>query len=141
MSLLKQISSDDLSRFEQSLERIGTEDKFYQEFYERLFAKSEEIGRIFHNRDIPAIIAKLRITLSMVAEAAQAKPGLEMYLDMLGAIHRRLDVGPHFFELWREALIETVSENDPWFNAEIRGSWERVIDKVIGCMQPESDQD
>jgi hemoglobin-like flavoprotein len=82
-----------------------------------------------------SIIAKLRVTLGMVADAAECKPGLEMYLEMLGNIHRRLDVEPRFFTLWREALLATLAEQDPEFNAEIRGSWERIIERVIDCMQ------
>ena len=31
-------------------------------------------------------------------------------------------------------MIETLSEHDAHFNDEIRGSWERVIDQVIECM-------
>ena len=134
MSELMQIPAADLQRFQQSMQRISAKDGFYERFYERLFGESKEIGVFFRNRDIPSIIAKLRVTLGMVTEAAEGKPGLTMYLEMLGGIHRRLEVEPRFFSLWRKALIETLSEHDAHFNDEIRGSWERVIDQVIECM-------
>jgi len=130
-----QITATDLQHFQQSLRRIGSDDLFYEDFYRRLSGESEEVGALFRNRDMASIIGKLRVTLGMVAEAAEGKPGLEMYLEMLGGIHRRLDVAPRFFTLWRHALIATLSEHDPEFNDEIRGTWERVIDRVIDCMQ------
>ncbi len=126
---------NDLPRFRESLARATAQPDFFDRFYARLFGESEEISAFFRNRDIPSIIAKLRVTLGMVAEVAEGKPGLEMYLEMLGRIHRRLEVEPRFFSLWREALIQTVSEHDQQFNDEIRGSWERIIDRVIECMQ------
>jgi hemoglobin-like flavoprotein len=124
----------DLRIFNESLARATAEDAFYERFYRRLFGQSEEIGALFHNRDLPSIIAKLRITLMMVAEVAEGKPGLTMYLDMLGGIHRRLNVEPHFFTLWRDSLIDTVAEYDSQFDDRVRVAWERMLDHVIGCM-------
>ena len=124
----------DLRIFNESLARATAGDAFYERFYHRLFSQSEEIGALFHNRDLASIIAKLRITLMMVAEVAEGKPGLTMYLDMLGGIHRRLNVQPHFFTLWRDALIETVAEYDAEFDDQVRLAWERMLDHVIRCM-------
>ncbi|MEN8178263.1 MAG: globin [Pseudomonadota bacterium] len=125
-----------MSRFSESLRRVTLQPDFYDRFYVRLFGASEEIGAFFGSRDVPSIISKLRVTLMMVAEAAEGKPGLTMYLEMLGGIHRRLDVAPHFLRLWRDSLVETVAESDAEFNDEIRGAWERTLDQVIKTMYP-----
>ena len=135
------IPPDELQRFQASLARVSAQDLFYERFYERLFSESDEINKFFHNRDIASIIVKLRVTLMMVTEAAEGRPGLEMYLEMLGSIHRRLQVEPRFFLHWRTALLATVARYDPQYDAQIEAAWERVIDHVIACMQqhePES---
>jgi len=129
------IADKDLHHFQQSLRRIEADEGFYEAFYGRFIGQSEAVGAIFRNRDMASIIGKLRVTLGMVAEAAEGKPGLEMYLEMLGGIHRRLQIGPRFFVLWREALLDTLFERDPAFNPTVRGAWERVIAAVIDCMQ------
>jgi hemoglobin-like flavoprotein len=134
------IPADDLQRFQASLARATAQELFYERFYARLFGESAEIGAFFRDRDIASIIAKLRVTLMMAAETAEGKPGLEMYLEMLGGIHRRLRVESRFFRLWREALIATVATYDPQFDGQIRSSWERVIDRVIRCMQQHDDE-
>ncbi len=127
---------DDVRRFSESLARVSELDDFYERFYARLFGTSEEIGKFFLSRDVSSIIAKLRVTLGMVAEAAEGKPGLTMYLEMLGGIHRRLDVDPHLFRLWRDSLIETVAESDAEFDDEVKAAWERTLDQVIDTMHP-----
>ena len=135
METESRIPAEELKRFQASLARINAQDLFYEHFYERFFSESEEIHSFFHNRDIPSIIAKLRVTLMMVAEAAEGKPGLEMYLEMLGGIHRRLQVEPRFFGHWRTALLDTVARYDPQYNDRIEAAWQRVIDHVITSMQ------
>ena len=133
--------ADDLSCFSESLARVSAQDDFYERFYTRLFGSSDEIGNFFLGRDMPSIIAKLRVTLMMVAETAEGKPGLTMYLEMLGKIHRRVSVEPRFFQLWRDALIDTVAASDSEFDDEVRGAWERTLDHVIAIMHPDTDGD
>jgi hemoglobin-like flavoprotein len=135
MQTESRIPAEQLKLFQASLARINDQDLFYEHFYERFFSESEEICGFFHNRDIASIIAKLRVTLMMVAEAAEGKPGLEMYLDMLGGIHRRLQVEPRFFRHWRTALLAMVARYDPQYDEQIDAAWQRVIDHVIACMQ------
>jgi len=114
---------------------VNAREGFYERFYERFFSRSDEIHALFQNRNIASIIAKLRVTLMMVAEAAEGRPGLEMYLEMLGDIHRRLRVEPHLFRHWRTALLATVAQYDTQYDPRIEAAWQRVIDHVIVCMQ------
>ena len=71
----------------------------------------------------------------MLTESAEGKPGLGMYLEMLGDIHRRLHVKPQHFGCWSEALIASVEVYDPQFDEEIRQAWERVIEQIIRSMR------
>jgi hemoglobin-like flavoprotein len=135
METESRIPAHELKRFQASLARVNAQEMFYDQFYERFFRESDEIEAFFQHRDIASIIAKLRVTLMMMAETAEGKPGLEMYLEMLGGIHRRLRVEPRFFQYWRKALLATVARYDPQHDAAVEAAWQRVIDHVIACMQ------
>jgi hemoglobin-like flavoprotein len=141
MEAESRIPADELQRFQASLARVTEQDLFFERFYERLFSESEQIGAFFHDRDLDSVISKLRLTLTMVAEAAAGRPGLEMYLEMLGNIHRRLQVEPRYFRQWRTALLATVVRYDPQYDARIDRAWQRVVDHVIACMQQNESTD
>ena len=122
---------NDLEVFQASLQRLQSDADFYFSFYQRFIDSSEEIGRIFVNKDIGQLQKKLQMTLEMVADAAEGKPGLSMYLEMLGKVHQRLHIEPAHFQLWKRALLETVAQRDPDFDAIVLEAWNRVIDEVI----------
>ena len=129
------ITAVELQCFQASLARVTGQARFFEQFYARLFRESDEIKDIFRGRDLTSIIAKLRMTLSMVAQAAEGRPGLEMYLEMLGNIHRRVQVEARFFRHWRTALLDTVARYDAQYDPRVEAVWRRVIDRVIACMQ------
>jgi hemoglobin-like flavoprotein len=92
---------------------------------------SPEVARFFHGKDIGRIHRKLKMTLEMLADNADGKPGLDLYLDMLGAIHARMDIRAEHLTLWRRALLATAAECDPELDAPTRRAWARVIDDLI----------
>lgn len=124
----------DRKRFRESLRRSTANDQFLDRFYDRFVGQSDEVAAFFHNRDMPQIKQKLLTTLEMLADTTEGQPGLGMYMEMLGKIHRRLNVEPRFFAGWRKALVETVAECDSEFSEETRLAWERAIDHVIERM-------
>lgn len=122
---------DNLKLFRNSLLRVSALDGFYDSFYDRFMRQSDEIASIFQHRDIDQLKGKLRSTLEMVSQTAEGKPGLVLYLEMLGRTHQRLNVTRRHFEMWKTALIDTVSAYDPDFNESIGSAWEQVINMVI----------
>ena len=127
------VCSDDpnLRLFQASLHRASHDPAFFEEFYRNFIHSSDEIAAVFRDRDIASIQRKLKMTLDMVAEDADGAPGVDMYLQMLGRIHSRLNITPEMFVLWREALIGTVAGFDPAYNNEVEQAWRQVIDRVI----------
>lgn len=125
--------------FHQSLIRATADPAFFQRFYQGFVADSPEIAAIFHDRDMERIHKKLKTTLEMVADNAADKPGLGMYLEMLGRIHERLNIHPVMFTQWRSALIQTAEDCDPEFNESIRQAWCAVIDDLMAKMQEKID--
>lgn len=124
----------DLSLFRASLARAVASADFYRRFYERFMAASPEIAKLFHDRDMRRIEAKLRMTLEMVEGNAAEQPGMGMYLELLGRIHRAIGVSGRHFALWRIAAVNTAAECDPEFDADARRAWEGVIDRIAQRM-------
>ncbi|MCG7984008.1 MAG: globin [Candidatus Thiodiazotropha lotti] len=132
------ITKTNLKRFQQSLRRISLKQGFYDTFYDHFIAQSDEIATIFHARDMDQLKGKLKETLQMVEDALMGKPGVVLYLEMLGRIHTRLKVDQRHFEMWKDALLSTIERFDDEYDAEVKMAWEEAIEMVLSLMYPES---
>ena len=92
------------------------------------------MAAIFRNKDMERIKKKLRMTLEMLCDSVEEKPGLVMYLDLLGKIHQGMRISPRHFALWRDALTATAAECDPEFGSVSRAAWDAVIEDIIAKM-------
>ncbi|MES9833955.1 MAG: globin [Candidatus Thiodiazotropha sp. LLP2] len=137
---MSSITQDNLKRFQQSLRRVSQKEGFYDSFYEHFMTQSDEIAKIFHTRDMAQLKQKLQETLQMVDDLVAGKPGVVLYLEMLGRIHTRLKVGQNHFEMWKDALISTVKSYDPEYDSQVLAAWMEAIEMVISVMYPEEDQ-
>jgi hemoglobin-like flavoprotein len=125
---------DDLTLFRLSLVRATSREDFFDSFYGRFMNQSKEIAGFFQHRDMSQLKKKLRETLQMVSESAEGRPGITLYLEMLGRIHDRLHVGREHFDMWQTALLETVAEYDEAFDERTRTAWHRIIGQMISQM-------
>jgi hemoglobin-like flavoprotein len=139
-NIMRTISKSNLTCFQQSLQRISLKPGFYDTFYDHFMAQSDEIAAIFHSRNMEQLKHKLKDTLQMVEDALAAKPGVVLYLEMLGRIHTRLKVDSRHFEMWKQALLATVEHYDDEYDAQVQVAWEEAIEKVISLMYPEAIQ-
>jgi hemoglobin-like flavoprotein len=132
------ITKPSLKCFQESLRRISQKPGFYDCFYDSFMAQSEEIAQIFNTRDMDLLKHKLQETLQMVDSAVEGKPGIVIYLEMLGRIHQRLKVDQRHFEMWQDALMHTVKHYDDEFDPQVQAAWEDAIQMVLDLMYPEA---
>ncbi|MCM8857590.1 MAG: globin [Candidatus Thiodiazotropha sp.] len=128
------IQKNHLEIFRQSLQRVTASEAFFDRFYDNFISQSEEIAAFFQNRDMLQLKKKLRETLHMLAESAEGRPGLGLYIEMLGRIHHRLNVQRRHFTMWEEALLDAVKTYDEEFSDQVLSAWLDVIDRVIDSM-------
>ncbi|MEJ2609689.1 MAG: globin [Candidatus Thiodiazotropha sp.] len=133
---MSNISQYYLLLFRQSLQRVTGRAGFYDGFYNSFMSQSEEIAEFFLNKDRQQIKHKLEESLKMLAETAESLPGTRLYMEMLGRIHRRLKVQRKHFDLWEQALLETVKVYDDQYNSQILAAWLDVIEEVVSIMYP-----
>jgi hemoglobin-like flavoprotein len=128
------MDQNNLKIFKRSLRRVTSSPAFLDSFYDNFVTQSDEISVFFKNRDIDHLKKKLLESLLMLAETAQGRPGLRLYLEMLGRIHKRLNVQRRHFSMWEEALLGAVKRHDDQFDDKILAVWLDVIDEVIETM-------
>ncbi len=128
-------SKTELRRLRASLDRVVDDPAFLTDFYDAFLAISPEIREVFRNTDMPELRHKLHATLRMLVLAAQDEPGVSDYLHFLGRTHARLHVHAELFVLWRNALVDTLAQFDPGFDARLRSSWIHLIDDAVAAMQ------
>ncbi|MEN8166641.1 MAG: globin [Pseudomonadota bacterium] len=131
---MNQDHAERIAVFQSSLQRVLLNPDFFDRFYDRFIDSSPGIAEVFKDLEMRQLKQKLRMTLEMVADIAEGKPGLGMYLEMLGKIHQRLKIEPDYFRLWQQALLATVAEKDPAFDARVEDAWRASIEEVIEQM-------
>lgn len=134
------MNQHNLAIFKQSLQRVTSTTAFLDSFYDNFINQSDEINAFFKHRDMKALKKKLLETLFMLAETAEGGPGLKLYLEMLGRIHKRLKVERRHFSMWEEALLDAVKRHDAQFDDRVLAAWLDVIDEVIEAMYARLDE-
>ena len=118
-----------------SLSRVARAPDFFDRSYGQFTGNSVDVPERYHNKDIPRINNKLKITLEMLSDNSGGEPGLGMYLELLGKVHACMHISTEHFTLWRKALIATAAECDPDFYSETQASGEGVSNELIAGMQ------
>ncbi len=107
---------------------------FFKRFYQRLFV-SPEVREKFRNVDMSKqYIALERSLLLLVEFFVDKKPGKA--LEKIAVRHTKsgLDIPPRMYDLWLEAMLETVREMDPDQNDEVLRAWKTVLSGGIKYM-------
>jgi hemoglobin-like flavoprotein len=125
------MQQSDINLFRDSLSRVTAQDGFFDSFYDHFISQSDELAAIFRHQDMAQLKGKLRSTLEMVAQTAEGQPGIDMYLEMLGRTHQRLNVERRHFDMWQAALVDTVAIFDEAYSDRIGAAWSQVISAVI----------
>ena len=124
------MDKETLARFDASLERCTAKPEFIDRFYDRFLASSPKVRQKFANTDFARQKRALRSSLNlMLLVAADEEKGPARYLGDIAARHskRDLDIGAELYDLWLDALLETVKECDPQISPEVERAWERVM--------------
>jgi len=124
-----------LAKFHRSLDRATAEPDFLDRFYRSFMAISPKIQRIFAGTDMARLKRKLKSSLHVMTLAVDESPGADDYLRFLGKTHRRFELDPAHFDLWKGSLLKTAAECDPDFDDEIQAIWAEVIGNGIEVMR------
>lgn len=129
-------SERDLELVRASLSRCGGLGPILPIFYQRLFDSSVTVKRKFEKTDMRTQVELLKHGLTAAILHAEGNAMARSVVQRLKQSHSqaRLDIEPHLYEYWLNALLTAVREVDPGWNTTVEHSWRRVLRPCIAEM-------
>jgi hemoglobin-like flavoprotein len=116
-----------------SYHRARESGQLFETFYRVFLSKSPEIPGMFARTDFPHQKLMLRQSILELLVFAQTGAGRDE-IARLRDRHRELKVTPIQYELWLDALCESLAKHDPQFNAALAVMWRDAMRKGIEIM-------
>lgn len=120
-----------------SYERCCAVPDFFSCFYRNLFAAAPEVQPLFEHTDFERQHLLLKHALGLLlAFPARPEEGPTL-LSRVADRHSRRDLGirPELYPPFVDALIQTIAQHDPAFDAEIGGAWRAAVAPGLAFMQ------
>lgn len=119
----------------QSYGRCCASSGFFDSFYQYFLASSPEIRDKFAHTNMPAQKLLLRQGILNLVMHARGMPDTK--LRALGCSHARgaLDIRPELYDLWLQALLQSIGEHDGQCDAATRQAWHEVLNKGISVIK------
>jgi len=109
---------------------------FFRSFYKRFFAKSPKIPELFKATDMDKQIQVMQKSFFQLVSLSVTRQANQHLLDIArGHSKTGLNINPEYYELWLDALIETVAEKDNEFSPEVGLSWRIALTPGVLIMQ------
>ena len=116
-----------------SYHRARRTGQLFDTFYELFLAKSPEIPPMFARTDFPHQKLMLRESILEMLVFAQTGSGRDE-IKRLAERHRQLNVTRAHYELWLDALCESLAKHDCEFNSDLERMWRDSMQKGIELM-------
>ncbi len=126
-----------MATFHDSFDRCKANPAFFQIFYENFLSMSDEIRAMFSGTDMERLQRKLRDSFYLVMMASSGLEVARQRFLKLGILHKSRGAQADQVHLWLSALIETVSQIDPLFSAEVEESWRAIMSTGVEIMKSE----
>lgn len=109
---------------------------FFNCFYKKFTAASPEVNEKFASTDFTRQVKMLRRSMFHMVALYETRSE-NWYLLEIAESHskRDYDIKPALFDLWLEALIETVREMDPEFCDDVELAWRVAMTPGITLMK------
>lgn len=115
---------------------------FFETFYARFVAASPEVAEKFRHTDMVRQRAMLKKSFYHLL-AFYASSHADYYLNKVAISHNRrhLDIRPGLYDLWLDAMVESVRRHDPHCCPEVELAWRLVMSPGIVYMKFHYDRD
>jgi len=128
------LTQDHINTAKQAVSHISDLNDIAEKFYERLFAKSPELRKMF-GEDMSDQAKKLAAILQVAFENLDQVDSLVPTLEDMGAKHATYGVTPDHYGLVAAALIETISSDlGDVFDERAAESFNAVLGTVANVM-------
>ena len=126
----------DYATVEASYDRCLENEGFYDTFYEKFLAKLEEIPPLFANTDFRKQKQMIRMSVRMMVRLGAGEDGTKLAISKLGESHsrRQHNIRPELYDLWLDALCESIAHHDPEYTSELEQKWRDTMQAGIKMM-------
>lgn len=121
-----------------SYHRARRTGEFFDTFYDLFLRKSPEIPPMFAHTDFTHQKRMLRESLLEMLVFFQIKTNRDE-IERLGELHRARNIKSEHYELWLDALCESLAKHDPDFNAQLEKLWREAMRFGIQVMTADRD--
>jgi hemoglobin-like flavoprotein len=118
----------------ESFDRVNQHNNgFWRVFYERFTSQDPQIKALFAQVDMLKQFQMMSksATYIVLNSARNEAHELDHVRQLVVKHNKELRVPKHLFLIWRECLLETLSEFDPEYDAELEIHWRQAIDIFI----------
>ena len=126
--------------FTESYDRVLAETKdgksFFENFYERFIASSDEVAKKFENVEMKKQLEVIEVSLHHMLNCYK-EHGINKEMVRIAVHHDKahLDIRPELYDLWLECLIKSVKKYDDEFDKYIELAWRIVLSNGITYMK------
>ncbi len=131
------LSYDDLEIVKASLRRCLANPEFLDRFYKNFTSMSAQIAEQFKNTNFAFQKIMLKSSLHIMVTMASGGMQNSDAMDKLATVHNRdhRNIKPEWYYDWLDALMKTIREIDPQYNASIDQLWRTAMQPGIAYMQ------
>ncbi len=128
--------SVDYATVEASYDRCLEDGDFFDTFYDKFLAKSEEIPPLFAETDFRKQKQMIRMSVRMLVRLGLGEDGTKLAINKLGESHsrRQHNIRPELYELWLDALCESIKQHDPQHTPQLEQQWQDTMHAGIEMM-------
>ena len=126
-----------LEKFEASLQRCTSDERFLHRFYQLFLQANGDIERRFAGVDLTRQASVLKASLYYMLRAASGfTEGMQHLRDIAKSHNRQgYDIQPGWYDVWLEALLTAVSLTDPHHDETVRAAWTESLTPCIEAMR------
>ena len=119
----------------QSYGRACHKPAFFEDFYDIFMGKSDDVRSMFKDTNMEAQRGLLRSGILCLVMHARGMPDTK--IRALGESHskRQMDIKPHYYSVWVDALMETLHRHDPDFTMDLENTWRNVMAPSINTIK------
>jgi hemoglobin-like flavoprotein len=116
-----------------SYHRARQSGQLFDTFYRIFLEKSPDIPPLFARTDFPHQKLMLRESILEMLIFKQTESN-RAEIERIAERHRQLNVKHAHYELWLDALCESLAKHDPQFTPELERLWREAMGKGIAVM-------
>ena len=122
------LSIRDMELFNDSLERCLMHTDFLSRFYDLFLASDPRVAEKFQNTNFTRQRRMLKSSLYLLIFVAEGKEEGFAHMNRIAELHRgKLQVPGFMYDLWLRSLLQSVSEFDVGYNADIETAWRNML--------------